>query len=369
MKVLILANKLTGLLNFRRELLQALYNSGYEVVVSAPIDTSVSDQLVEYGCRFIPTQVDRRGINPITDFSLILRYKKILKYEKPDVVLSYTIKPNLYGGLVCKWTKVPQLANITGLGTAVENPGLLQKFVISLYKVCLDKVRVMFFQNVANMEFCKEHGMIKGRAELLPGSGVNLDRFAMTPMPEGNVVKFIAIGRAMTQKGTGDYLNMAEIIKKEYPNTEFHVLGACDDGDYKERIERLHREGIIVYDGFQTDVRPFIQKVHCTVHPSYYPEGMSNVLLESCASGRAIITTGRPGCGEIVEDGKNGYLCKARNVCDLCEQIRKFINLTPDERTALGFYARKKVEKEFDRQIVIAKYLLEIAEIDKINKV
>ena len=363
MKVLILANKLTGLLSFRRELLEALRDGGYEVVISAPLEKNVVDQLEQYNCRLIPTFVDRRGINPIKDFSLVRTYRKIVKQEKPDVVLSYTIKPNLYGGLACKWAKVPQLVNITGLGTAVENPGMLQKFVIGLYKVCLSKARVMFFQNTANMEFCKEHGMINGRPELLPGSGVNLKRFEAKPMPEGDVVKFIFISRLMKQKGIEEYLGMAESIKKEYPKTEFHIIGACDDREYKETVERLEKEGVVKYHGFQTDVRPFIHSVHCTVHPTFYPEGMSNVLLESCASGRAIITTNRPGCREIVEAGKTGYVCREQDVEDLTAKVREYLALSAEARAEMGRAAREKVVKEFDRQIVVNKYLNEIESI------
>ena len=363
MRILVLANKMAGLMSFRKEVMQAMLENGYEVYISIPYDKRFDAQVREMGVKIIDTEIDRRGINPITDLKLIKRYKKMLKEVKPDVVLSYTIKPNLYGGLACKWAKVPQLVNITGLGTAVENPGLLQKFVIGLYKCCLRKVRVMFFQNTANMEFCREHGMLSGRSELLPGSGVNLSRFTLTEMPEGDVVKFICIGRAMKQKGTGDYLDMAEVIKKEYPNTEFHVLGAFDDGEYEGRIKKMHEEGIIVYDGVTTDVRPYIQNVHCTVHASYYPEGMSNVLLESCASGRAIITTARPGCGEIVDEGVNGFITCPHDVEDLCNQVRKFLALSKEERTAMGKAARTMVEKEFDRQIVVNKYLKEIEQI------
>ena len=156
---------------------------------------------------------------------------------------------------------------------------------------------------------------------------------------------------------------MAEIIKKEFPNTEFHVLGACDDGEYEERIKKMHAEGTIIYDGVTTDVRPYIQNVHCAVHASYYPEGMSNVLLESCASGRAIITTARPGCGEIVDEGVNGFITLPHDVEDLCNQVRKILALSHEERAAMGKAARKKVEKEFDRQIVVNKYLMEIEQI------
>lgn len=360
MRILVLANKLSGLMSFRKEVMKSMTEKGYEVYISVPYDKNYADQVRELGVKIINTEIDRRGINPITDLRLIRHYKKLVREIKPDAVLSYTIKPNLYGGLVCKWAKVPQLVNITGLGTAVENPGLLQKLVINLYKFCLKKVRVMFFQNKANMEFCRNHGMINGRPELLPGSGVNLSRFVSTEMPKDAVIKFICIGRAMKQKGTGDYLDMAEIIKKENSNTEFHLLGACGDGEYEERIMQLHNNGTIIYDGVTTDVRPYIQNVHCTVHASYYPEGMSNVLLESCASGRAIITTIRPGCGEIVVDGVNGFVTRPHDVEDLCLQVRKFLALNQKEREAMGRAAREKVEKEFDRQIVVDKYLKEI---------
>ena len=360
MRILVLANNLSGLMSFRKELIQAMVKKGYEVFISVPYDKRFDAQVDELGVKIIDTKIDRRGVNPITDLALIMCYKKIIKQVHPNVVLSYTIKPNLYGGLVCMWAKIPQLVNITGLGTAVENPGLLQKFVIGLYKFCLKNVEVMFFQNATNMEFCRQQGMISGRPELLPGSGVNLLRFTPSEMPSGDVVKFICIGRAMKQKGTGDYLDMAEVIKKEYPNTEFHILGACDDGEYEDRILKMHKEGIIIYDGVTTDVRPFIQKTHCTVHASYYPEGMSNVLLESCASGRAIITTARPGCGEIVDDCVNGFITRPHDVEDLCNQVRKFLALSQEKRVEMGKAARMKVEKEFDRKIVVNKYLKEI---------
>lgn len=363
MRILVLANNINGLMSFRIEVMQAMVERGYEVYVSAPWDKRYDEQVKELGLQIINTPVDRRGINPITDLVLINRYKRMIKMVSPDVVLSYTIKPNLYGGLACKWANIPQLVNITGLGTAVENPGMLQLFVIKLYKFCLKNVNVMFFQNKANMKFCRERGMISGRPELLPGSGVNLSYFTSTEMPKGDIVKFICIGRAMKQKGTGDYLDMAEVIKKEFPNTEFHVLGACNDGEYEERIRMMHDKGTIIYNGVTTDVRPYIQNVHCTIHASYYPEGMSNVLLESCASARAIITTARPGCGEIVEDRVNGFITRPHDVEDLCRQVRKFLNLSPEEREAMGRAARKKVESEFDRQIVVNKYMKEIEQL------
>lgn len=360
MKALILANNLGGLMSFRKEILYALQENGFDVVVSAPHLEKREVELSETGCRFIPTEIDRRGINPVTDMGLIVRYIKMLKTERPDVVLSYTIKPNLYGGLACQFKSIPQLVNITGLGTAVENPGALQKFLIMLYKICLRKCKVMFFQNEANMQFCKDHKICNGKLQLIPGSGVNLTRFQPAPMPEGDVVKFIFVGRVMKQKGAGLYLDMAERIKSEFPNTEFHIVGPCQDGEYEERVKQMNDDGRLIYHGVTTDVRPYLHAVHCTVHPTYYPEGMSNVLLESCASGRAIITTNRPGCREIVENGKNGFVCEEQSLDDLCAKVRQYLRLSDEERTAMGKAGREKVEREFDRQIVIDAYIKEL---------
>lgn len=365
MKALILANSLGGLMNFRKEILFALQDNGFEVVVSAPHMEKREGDLAATGCRFVPTEIDRRGVNPITDFGLIVRYMKLLKKENPDVVLSYTVKPNLYGGLACQLKGVPQLVNITGLGTAVENSGALQKFLIMLYKICLRKCKVMFFQNEANMQFCKDHKICNGKLQLIPGSGVNLTRFQPAPMPEGKTIKFIFVGRAMKQKGAGLYLDMVERIKAENPNTEFHMVGSCLDGGYEERVKQMNEDGQIVYHGVTSDVRPFLHAVHCTVHPTYYPEGMSNVLLESCASGRAIITTNRPGCREIVDNGKNGFVCEEKNLDDLCAKVLQYFNLSTDERAAMGKAGRDKVEREFDRHIVIDAY---ISNINKILK-
>lgn len=352
-----------GLLSFRKELLVSLCSAGHIVLVSSPHDEERERVLSEIGCEFIPTEVDRRGKNPMKDIRLISKYRRIIMNNKPGVVLSYTIKPNLYGGLACRSLKVPQIVNITGLGTAVETPGLLQYMLIIMYRVCLKEVEVMFFQNKANMSFCEKHAMINGRPILIPGSGVNVDNFTFSPMPDDNVIKFIFIGRVMKQKGIEEYLDMAEIVKNKYSNTEFHVLGPCDDGEYSERIQSLQESGVIVYDGTTTDVRPFLRNVHCTVHPSFYPEGMSNVLLESCASGRAIITTNRPGCGEIVVDGVTGYVCRERDSLDLVAKVDEFINLDSDTRLAMGRAARQRVERDFNREIVINAYMSVINDI------
>ena len=366
MRILVLSNSFGGLHSFRKEVFQQFRELGWEVFISSP--TKGMEEKAEWfrniGCHIIDTRFDRQGMNPIADFKLMLYYRRLIKQVKADVVLSYTIKPNLYGGLAAAMCGVPQLANVTGLGAAVEYPGMLQKFTIFLYKVCMRKTHLVFFQNDANRQFCLQHGMVKGRTRLIPGSGVNISFHTLKPYPQENdPVRFLFISRIRIEKGIEEYLAAAETIRKEYPNTEFHILGGCE-GDYEERLRQLTQQGIVVYHGQQSDVRPFIEQSSCIIHPSFYPEGMSNVLLEACAAGRPVITTDRPGCGEIVDDGKTGFIVRQQDKQDVIEKVRKFLSLSYEERKAMGLAARNKVEREFDRKIVVEAYVKELQDID-----
>lgn len=359
MKILILTNNYGGLYSFRKEVVKAICDAGHEVVISAPFDEK-RHYFEKVGCRLIDTEFNRKGKNPFKDFGLMLYYCWLLKREKPEAVLSYTIKPNIYGGMACRLFGAPQLANITGLGSAVENPGCLQKLTIALYILGLKKTHTVFFQNKANKDFCNEHGIVKGHIVLLPGSGVNLQYHLLQPFPaETEPVRFIFISRLMREKGIDEYLAAAKAIKTNYKDVEFHVLGACEEA-YEDRLKELQEMGVVIYHGARPDVRPFIGNCHCTVHPSFYPEGMSNVLLESCAAGRPIITTDRPGCGEIVENGVNGFVVKQRDADDVIKMIKAFIELPYEKKKEMGLAARKKVEKEFDRNIVVQAYLDEL---------
>ena len=365
MKILVLTNNFSGLHSFRKEVMKALRDAGHEVVISAPFDEKKS-YFEEIGCKLVDTQFNRTGTNPIQDLGLILQYQKIIKQLKPNVVLSYTIKPNLYGGMACRLCNTPQIANITGLGSAVENPGWLQKLTIFLYKVGLKKTEIVFFQNRANLEFCKAYSMVKGQVRLIPGSGVNLQYHHFQAYPSSEEpIRFIFISRLMREKGIEEYLAAAQNIRSNHPNTEFHILGRCEE-NYQEIIDKMQNEGIIIYHGPQPDVRPYIGKSWCTIHPSFYPEGMSNVLLESCAAGRPIITTSRPGCGEIVDDGSNGFVVKEQDSNDLVQKIERFIALPYNQKVIMGQKGRNKVEQEFDRQIVVKAYLKEINKIDNV---
>lgn len=357
--ILILANSLNGLYNFRGELVQELINKGNKVIISAP-DNQRSTYFIDMGCTFINTPINSRSLNPLKDINVLYKYYKIIKRTKPDVVLTYTIKPNIYGGMICKWTKTPYLVNITGLGSAVENKGIIQKISLFLYKRVLKNAKVVFFQNEGNRDFMKRHNIATTNNKVIPGSGVNLKRFTPLPYPkEDNVVRFLFIGRVMREKGIDQYLEAAKKIKEIYPNTEFHIIGRCVE-DYLEKLKSFEKQGYIKYHGAQKNVSKFIQMTHCTIHPSYYPEGMSNVLLESAASARPIITTDRNGCKEIVDINKNGFIFKQKDTDDLLEKIICFLKLTNKEKILMGETGAEKVKKSFDRNLVIKEYMKEI---------
>ena len=358
MRILILANNDVGLYKFRREVLEALLGAGHAVHICLPNGDLVAD-MQKMGCVFEPCEFDRHGTNPIKELKLISFYKKLIRRVKPDIVFTYTIKPNVYGGMACASLGVPYVANVTGLGTAVENGGLMQKITMTLYRYGLRRAQKVFFQNAENQDFMLSHKVVRQAHDLLPGSGVNLERYPAQEYPQGETVDFVFIARLMKEKGTDQYLAAAEYIHKKYPNTRFHICGACEQ-DYKERLAALEADGTVIYHGLVKDIAAIHRFSACTVHPTYYPEGLSNVLLESCASARPIITTDRAGCREVVEEGKNGFVVKQKDADDLIEKIEKFLSLAWEERRDMGLYGRAKVEREFDRRIVVEKYMKEL---------
>lgn len=360
-KILFLVNHDIVIYNFRLELVERLLKDGHQVVISSPYGKRI-DELVKLGCEYYETKISRRGMNPIKELKLLKDYKKLIKNVKPDIVFTYTIKPNIYGAMVCKKYKVPCVANITGLGTAVENGGLSQKITVFLYKRAFKKIQKVFFQNQENMNFFIDRKIALDKHDLLPGSGVNLQKFTPIEYPSDDKIEFAFISRILKEKGIENYLESAIEIKKKYPNTVFHVCGFCVD-EYEDILRKMTEKGTIIYHGMVDEINKFLKNIHCTVHPTYYPEGVANVLLESCACARPIITTGRAGCREVVDDGENGFVVEQKNSADLILKIEKFINLTNAERKQMGLKGREKVEKSFDRQIVVEKYVGELLKI------
>ena len=354
MHVMMVVNNTTFTYNLRRELLERLVRDGHQVSVLCPV-ISFQKELEDIGVRLIDVKYNRRGTNPLADLKLFGTYFRYLRKERPDLILGNNIKPNAYAGLACRLLKIRRICNITGLGTALEQPGPLQKITGILYKLGTWNAECILFQNTENEAFFREHKMLssKSRVVLLPGSGVNLQAHPAFPYPEEEETHFLFIARILKEKGIDQYLAAAREIRRRYPMTRFHICGLCDDAAYLEILKKAEADGTIIYHGEQKDMEPFFQMAHCVVHPSYYPEGMSNVLLEAAASARPVIATDRSGCRETVDDGTSGFVIPIQDEKALIDALERFMGMTWEARRDMGLAGRKKVEKEFDRNIVV----------------
>lgn len=359
--IVMIVNDTTFAYNLRREILQRFLAEGYRVTLIGEV-ILYADEFAAMGCRVIDVHTGRHGTSVLQDVKLFFAYLDILRREKPDLVLTNNIKPNVYAGMVCRILGIRYIPNITGLGTAVEFPGKLQKLTTFLYKIGVAGASAVLFQNAENQQFFKERKMLgKNTKEiLLPGSGVNLQSHPVLPYPQGDELHFLFVARVMREKGIDLYLAAAQKIRKEYPNAYFHVCGGCDDARYVQILQDAQAEGTVIYHGHQKDMIPFLQQSCCLVHPSYYPEGMSNVLLEAAASGRPLIATDRSGCRETVDAGVSGYVIPIQDEDALVAALKDFLSLSWEERRNMGLAGRRKIEREYDRQIVVQMYLNEI---------
>ena len=353
---------------FRKELIEALIQEGFEMLISCP-DGPKFELMKDIPYIYDNPDIDRRGTNPVKDLGLMMHYRRLFKQYKPAVVLTYTAKPNVYASIAAHQLGIPVINNLTGLGSVVNETGLMKRFIMWLFKLAYRKSACMMFQNETNMHVAIKQGMVKGKYRLIPGSGVDTDRYPLQPYPDGGdgktgaPVVFNYIGRILHDKGVDDYIEAAKRIKAEYPQTEFNMLGFIEPTEihYEQDLKELEAQGIVVYRGSQKDVKPFIARAHATIHPSTYGEGMSNVLQESASSGRFLITTNNPGCQETVEDEKTGYIYKGGDVEALIEMIKRFLALPNSQRKLAGELGRKRMEKLFSRQIVIDAYKEEIS--------
>lgn len=357
--IAMIANDTAFAFNLRREILTQLVQRGYCVTLVAE-ETSYTEELKEIGCRLELVQTDRQGTSVLQDIRLFFRYLQILHRIKPNLVLSNNIKPNVYGGLACQILDIPYIPNITGLGKPVEYPGPMQKLTTFLYKIGIRGAKTVLFQNSENEQFFRDRKMLpaKAKAILLPGSGVNLQTHPVMEYPKDEKIRFLFAARIMKEKGIDQFLAAARKFHAE--NCEFIVVGGCDDPNYREILHKADVQGVIVYRGLQKDVTPFYEQCNCFLYPSYYPEGMSNVLLEAAACGRPVIAADRSGCRETVENGVSGYLVPIQDEPAVLEAIEKFLSLTWEEQRAMGLAGRAKMEREFDRNFVVEKYLEEL---------
>lgn len=358
MKILVICNCASGLHDFRGMLIEKLISKGNMVeaivpVVDLPQELLAEKNIEKLSCRLIHVPMERRGMNPFKDFKLLLNYIKIIRKQKPDMVITYTIKPNAYGGIACQLCRVPYAVNVTGLGTAFQGNGMLRKFVTALYKVAFRKAKVVFFENEGNREVIVNAGIIsKERTHVLHGAGVDMEKFQYVEYPkDDDSTRFLFIGRVMQEKGVDELFAAMRMLRKDGVNCHLDILGGFDE-DYSDIIKECEAEGWLTYHGYQSDVRPFVASCHCFVLPSWH-EGMANTNLECAASGRPVITSNIHGCMEAVEDGVTGFLCEKKNVDDLCNNMKKFIELPYEQRRLMGLAGRKRMEEIFDKKKVV----------------
>lgn len=356
-RILILANHEMVIYGLRKELVRELLEEGYEVTLAAPYGSRIQE-MVQWGCHFVECRVDRHGMNIARDVTLLLRYFKLIEKVRPCVVLTYTIKPNIYGGIAAMMSQTPYMPNITGLGTAIERKGVLKILTAGLYKASLRQAAVIFVQNSENKAFFSKSGIRYRRFVLLPGSGVNLEEFRLLPYPDSGPTGFAFIARLMREKGIEEFIHAAEYMRKRYPDTRFHICGFCEEA-YETRMREKEENGILIYHGMVDDIRTVLKEVSCVVLPSYH-EGMSNALLEAAACGRPLIATDIPGCREIVDSGVNGFLVERASEGSLVKAMEDFYRMDWEARRRMGLASREKVEREFDRKEVIKAYMEEI---------
>lgn len=358
---------------FRLELVRAILAAGFRLLISCPDGPKfrvMEAEGLKKGESFFydDPDIDRRGTAVKKDARLMAHYRRLLKRYRPAVALTYTAKPNVYVGLVARRLGIPVISNVTGFGSVLGESGLKRFFIMRLFRAAYRRSACVMFQNSTNMELARKSGMVKGRCRLIPGSGVNIERFPLAGYPEGGdgrtgeTVVFNYIGRVLHDKGVDDYIEAAKIIRTRFPATEFNMIGFIEPTEmhYKAELEKLGEDGIVFYRGSQDDVRPFISRSHCLIHPSTYGEGMSNVLLENASCGRFLITTDNPGCRETVIDGQTGFIYHGGDVDALVSAIERFLALDNGSRRDMGAKGRQHVGENFSRETVVAAYLEEI---------
>jgi len=360
--ILISTNTSWNIINFRLGLLKALQKEGFEIVVLAPQD-KYSSFFKEYGFRYYDIKINNKGTNPLEDFKLTVEYYKVLKQIKPDLILNYTIKPNIYGTIAANFLKIPTINNIAGLGTLFVNENIVTKVAKYLYKYSQSKASHIFFQNKEDFElFTSEQLAEVQKSSILPGSGIDTSKFVPIPKKrKDDKIVFLLIARMLWDKGIQEYIEAARIIKSKYNNVEFQLLGFLDVANKtaisKEQMDLWVEEGIVNYLGTSDNVKNEISQADCIVLPSFYREGTPRTLLEAASMAKPIITTNNIGCKDIVDDGVNGYLCKIKDKNDLADKLEKMILLSEKERILMGEKGRKKMKEEFEEQIIIDNYL------------
>ncbi|MFL6751769.1 MAG: glycosyltransferase family 4 protein [Sphingomicrobium sp.] len=358
--VVLSANSTWNIVNFRAGLIRALRSAGYAPVVIAPRDAAADSRMRELGVECITVPIDRSGVNPAADLRLLRAYRRLLERLRPAAYLGYTIKPNIYGAMAAARLGIPAIPNVSGLGTAFIRNGLLQQIVLRLYRIGFRRAPVVFFQNAEDRQLFVERRIVRpDQARVLPGSGVDLERFSPAPAP-GGPPAFLFIGRLLRDKGVAEFIAAARLLRRELPEARFQLLGPIDDANRTavdpHELQSWISEGVVEHLGTTDDVRPFIAAATAVVLPSYR-EGLPRSLLEAGAMERPLIATDVPGCREVVEDGINGLLCKVRDPQSLAAAMRRIAGMPAAELAAMGAAARQRVQDRFSEAVVVGIYL------------
>jgi len=360
MHILMTVNTAWNIWNFRQPVVKALLDEGGRVTVLAPPDDSVSD-LERMGCRFRPLEMNAKGLNPVHDLQLQNRLKQIFLEDRPEAVLSYTIKNNIFGARAAHAAGVPFIPNVTGLGTAFLSGGILQTIAEQLYRRAFSKLPVVFFQNEDDRDLFLDRKLVRAdQARLLPGSGIDLARFTATEMPSADTAPvFLMIARLLRDKGVMEFIEAARQIKSRHPDARFQLLGAPSVENRTAitlaTVEDWSAEGVIEYLGTTKDVRPEIAAASCIVLPSYR-EGAPRTLIEAAAMARPLIATDVPGCRAVIDRDVSGFLCEVRSADSLARAMERFIALEPHNRQTMGLAGRTKMEREYDQAFIVEAY-------------
>ena len=357
----IISNTTWYVFNFRSRLISELIQRGYTVTVLSPADDYVA-RIQSLGSRHIHLEMDNAGTNPVRDLLVIARLIALFKRERPALALTYTPKVNIYCAVAARWTRVPVVTNVSGLGTGFIRGGWLSLLVRALYRLALMHPKKVFFQNEDDHRLFIDLGLVAAeKTERLPGSGVDVNRFRPVEgsLPGGHFV-FLMVARLLRDKGVGEYVEAAKLLRAKHPGIRFNLLGFPDAQNptaiSREQVQEWAAAGLVCYLGAADDVTPYYADADCVVLPSYR-EGCPRSLLEAASMGKAVITTDVPGCRQVVDDGVTGLLVKARDALDLAGKMERMLSYTEDERRAMGRHGREKMIREFDEQIVIDRYL------------
>ncbi len=358
--VVIAANSDWNIVTFRQGLIRAIEAAGYDPLILAPSDPASEQRMRQLGVDRIPVDIERSGLNPFADFRLLLQYRRLLKKLTPAAFLGFTIKPNIYGCIAARLARVPAVANVSGLGTVFLKSGLLERFVVPMYRYALSRADLVFFQNPDDRRLFVQRRIVRPeQTRIIPGSGINLDDYPPAELPDGPPI-FLLIARLLGDKGVREFVDAARALREDLPGARFQLLGPLDAHNRtsisRAELDAWVERGDVEYLGSTDDVRPFVAKATALVLPSYR-EGLPRSLLEGAAMARPLIATDVPGCRELVEDGVNGFLCLARDCESLAGAMRRFAYLSPESRRWMGDAARSTVEDRYSETFVVSAYL------------